>query len=223
MSADALLPVLRRYWGYDTFRPLQREAMDAILARRDSLVVLPTGGGKSLCFQAPALAGDGLAIVVSPLIALMKDQVDTLVGNGAAAACYHSALDPEARQRIVAGLGAGFRRSAARTVDQELQALAVLVQPVLAGGQVDRRGRGAVGEQRVEAQASAQIVELGGGQSRIERDGDGMSERRHKRARQRTAARQHDPDASLAPDPRLPQRPFHGSAARGQGRVGERR
>jgi ATP-dependent DNA helicase RecQ len=109
-SADALLPVLRRYWGYDAFRPLQREAMEAILARRDSLVVLPTGGGKSLCFQAPALAGDGLAIVVSPLIALMKDQVDTLAGNGADAACLHSALAPEARQTVMAGLAAGSYR-----------------------------------------------------------------------------------------------------------------
>ena len=108
--ADSLLPVLRRYWGYDSFRPLQREAMEAILARRDSLVVLPTGGGKSLCFQAPALATDGLAIVVSPLIALMKDQVDTLVSNGAAAACFHSALPSEARQQIVAGIGAGRYR-----------------------------------------------------------------------------------------------------------------
>ena len=67
--------------------------MEAILAGRDSLVVLPTGGGKSLCFQAPALVRDGLAVVVSPLISLMKDQVDTLVGNGVPAACYHSALD----------------------------------------------------------------------------------------------------------------------------------
>ncbi len=55
--------------------------------------MLPTGGGKSLCFQAPALVADGLALVVSPLISLMKDQVDTLVGNGVAAACYNSALD----------------------------------------------------------------------------------------------------------------------------------
>jgi ATP-dependent DNA helicase RecQ len=104
------VPILRRYWGYDTFRPLQREAMEAVLARRDSLVVLPTGGGKSLCFQAPALAGEDLAIVVSPLIALMKDQVDTLAGNGAAAACLHSALAPESRQEIVAGLAAGRYR-----------------------------------------------------------------------------------------------------------------
>ena len=78
------LEVLERYWGYTSFRPLQREAMDAILAGRDSVVVLPTGGGKSLCFQAPALVRAGLAVVVSPLISLMKDQVDT---PGRATAC----------------------------------------------------------------------------------------------------------------------------------------
>jgi ATP-dependent DNA helicase RecQ len=96
--------ILERYWGFTSFRPLQREAMDAIVTGRDSLVVLPTGGGKSLCFQAPALATDGLAIVVSPLISLMKDQVDTLVGNGVPAACYHSALAAEARAGVTAGL-----------------------------------------------------------------------------------------------------------------------
>jgi ATP-dependent DNA helicase RecQ len=99
-----LLSVLERYWGYTSFRPLQEEAMGAVLSGRDSLVVLPTGGGKSLCFQAPALIRDGLAIVVSPLIALMKDQVDTLVGNGVPAACYHSALDAPERSRVLAGL-----------------------------------------------------------------------------------------------------------------------
>src|SRR5918993_943813 len=80
--------------GDAAFRPLQREAMDAILGGRDSVVVLPTGGGKSLCFQAPALVRPGLAIVVSPLISLMKDQVDSLTGNGVAAACYNSSLTP---------------------------------------------------------------------------------------------------------------------------------
>ena len=94
----SLLSVLERYWGYTSFRPLQREAMEAVLDGRDSLVVLPTGGGKSLCFQAPALVRDGLAVVVSPLISLMKDQVDTLVGNGVPAACYHSALAPDEKQ-----------------------------------------------------------------------------------------------------------------------------
>src|SRR5437773_1272694 len=90
----ALSDVLHRVWGFSGFRPLQREAMDAILAARDSVVVLPTGGGKSLCFQAPALVSAGaeprpqsdidggprrgLAVVVSPLISLMKDQVDGL-------------------------------------------------------------------------------------------------------------------------------------------------
>ena len=107
---DPLLEVLERYWGYTSFRPLQREAMDAVLASRDSLVVLPTGGGKSLCFQAPALIRDGLAIVVSPLIALMKDQVDTLVSNGVPAAALHSSLTPEARADVVAGLRAGRHR-----------------------------------------------------------------------------------------------------------------
>src|ERR1700751_2263732 len=99
----ALQDVVARYWGYSTLRPLQREAMDAVLAGRDSIVVLPTGGGKSLCFQAPALVRDGLAVVVSPLISLMKDQVDTLVGNGVPAASYHSALAPETKSAVAAG------------------------------------------------------------------------------------------------------------------------
>jgi ATP-dependent DNA helicase RecQ len=105
-----LLPVLERYWGFTAFRPLQQEAMEAILARRDSLVVLPTGGGKSLCFQVPALILDGLAVVISPLIALMKDQVDTLVGNGVPAASYHSAMPAEARAEVVAGMRDGRYR-----------------------------------------------------------------------------------------------------------------
>ena len=95
--SDPLLAILEQYWGYTAFRPLQREAMQAVLDRRDSLIIMPTGGGKSLCFQVPAMAGDGLAIVVSPLIALMKDQVDTLVSNGVPAACYHSGLSDEVK------------------------------------------------------------------------------------------------------------------------------
>jgi ATP-dependent DNA helicase RecQ len=108
--SDPLLPLLEQYWGYTSFRPLQREAMQAVLDRRDSLVILPTGGGKSLCFQVPALAGDGVALVVSPLIALMKDQVDTLVGNGVPAACLHSGLSDEARAEVLAGIAAGRYR-----------------------------------------------------------------------------------------------------------------
>jgi ATP-dependent DNA helicase RecQ len=68
---DVLHDTLHKYWGYTSFRPLQREAVEAVVGGRDSLLVLPTGGGKSLCFQIPALVRDGLAIVVSPLIALM--------------------------------------------------------------------------------------------------------------------------------------------------------
>ncbi|HVT49892.1 MAG TPA: DNA helicase RecQ [Vicinamibacterales bacterium] len=108
--SDPLADILERYWGYTSFRPLQREAMDAIVSKRDSLVVMPTGGGKSLCFQAPALLQDGLAIVVSPLIALMKDQVDTLVGNGVPAASFHSALTPAVRNDVLTGLRAGRYR-----------------------------------------------------------------------------------------------------------------
>ena len=106
----ALSDALERYWGYTSFRPLQREAMGAILSGRDSTVVLPTGGGKSLCFQAPALVRDGLAVVVSPLISLMKDQVDTLVGNGVPAACFNSSLAPEQKSSVLASLRSGRLR-----------------------------------------------------------------------------------------------------------------
>jgi ATP-dependent DNA helicase RecQ len=109
-GSPALSEVLERYWGYSSFRPLQREAMDAILAGRDSIVVLPTGGGKSLCFQAPALVRDGLAVVVSPLISLMKDQVDTLVGNGVPAAFLNSSLPADERSRVTAGVREGRYR-----------------------------------------------------------------------------------------------------------------
>src|SRR5687767_6855790 len=78
--------------------------MEAVLDGRDSLVVMPTGGGKSLCFQAPALLRPGLALVVSPLISLMKDQVDTLTGNGVAAACFNSALPADVRGSVLQGV-----------------------------------------------------------------------------------------------------------------------
>jgi ATP-dependent DNA helicase RecQ len=102
-----LREILSKYWGFDEFRPLQAEAMRAVVAGRDSVVVLPTGGGKSLCFQAPALAMPGLALVVSPLIALMKDQVDALVDCGVPAACVHSMLAFDEKRRIAQEIRAG--------------------------------------------------------------------------------------------------------------------
>ena len=106
----ALQDAIARYWGYTTFRPLQREAMDAVLAGRDSLVVLSTGGGKSLCFQAPAVVRPGLGLIVSPLISLMKDQVDTLVANGVQAGLYNSSLTADEKAAVVAGLRQGRYR-----------------------------------------------------------------------------------------------------------------
>jgi ATP-dependent DNA helicase RecQ len=101
MMGIDLSRLLKTHFGYDTFRPLQREIMDAALARQDVLAILPTGAGKSLCYQLPALAREGVTLVVSPLIALMKDQVDQLVATGVAATFLNSTLDPqENRQRL---------------------------------------------------------------------------------------------------------------------------
>ena len=87
-----LLLVMKKYWGYDSFRPQQLAAMSAVMNDHDSLAVFPTGAGKSLCFQAPAVCREGLALVVSPLISLMKDQVDALKANGINAAFLNSSL-----------------------------------------------------------------------------------------------------------------------------------
>ena len=96
-----LAALLQRTFGYSTFRPLQREIIDATLAGQDVFALLPTGGGKSLCFQLPALARPGLTVVVSPLIALMKDQVDQLQASGVAATFLNSTLgEKEARARL---------------------------------------------------------------------------------------------------------------------------
>ena len=107
MSQDDLLAKLQRYWGYDSFRPLQAAAMSCVLQDQDSVVVLPTGGGKSLCFQVPALCRDGLAVVVSPLISLMKDQVDGLQACGVPAECVNSTQSIDTRRRIAESLRRG--------------------------------------------------------------------------------------------------------------------
>jgi len=91
---------LKTYWGYDSFLPLQKEAMECVVSRRDSIVVLPTGGGKSLCYQAPAVALPGMAVVVSPLISLMKDQVDALNECGVSAARLDSTLSREEQNAV---------------------------------------------------------------------------------------------------------------------------
>jgi ATP-dependent DNA helicase RecQ len=96
-SLSELRKVIERHWGYRTLRPLQEPAMRAVLEGRDTLVVLPTGGGKSLCYQAPAVLRGDTTVVVSPLISLMKDQVDSLRGSGIAAAQIDSSLSPTER------------------------------------------------------------------------------------------------------------------------------
>ena len=92
-APQEVLAVLRRFWGYENLRPLQLEAIQAGLERRDSLVVMPTGGGKSLCYQVPPAVAGRTDVVVSPLIALMKDQVDALRACGYPAAALHSGID----------------------------------------------------------------------------------------------------------------------------------
>jgi ATP-dependent DNA helicase RecQ len=110
LMKSSVLDAVRHYWGFDGLRPLQDEAIAAAIVGRDSLVVLPTGGGKSLCYQTPPLVSGGTDVVISPLIALMKDQVDSLLGVGYPAAALHSNLTDEERRDIERGLTEGKYR-----------------------------------------------------------------------------------------------------------------
>ena len=97
-ALDPLLQLIERHWGFRSLRPLQERAMRAVLEGRDSVVVLPTGGGKSLCYQAPAVLRGGTTVVISPLLALMKDQVDNLQASGIQAARIDSSQSPDDRK-----------------------------------------------------------------------------------------------------------------------------
>ena len=89
------MAILQKFWGYPSFRPLQEDIVDSVMAGKDTLALLPTGGGKSICFQVPAMAMEGLCLVVTPLIALMKDQVAHLVERGIPAAAIYSGMHPD--------------------------------------------------------------------------------------------------------------------------------
>ena len=106
-TAPELLPLLKQYFGFTSFRPLQEEIIRDSLMGKDVFALLPTGGGKSLCFQLPALARDGLTVVVSPLIALMKDQVDALQASGIAATFLNSSLAADESRKRLRGLHNG--------------------------------------------------------------------------------------------------------------------
>ena len=110
MGSDPLGESLRRHFGWESFRPGQRPVVEALLSGRDCLAVLPTGAGKSLCFQLPALVRDGLVVVISPLVALMQDQVSQLQARGIPAACLHRGLEQGERRQLQQRLAANRLR-----------------------------------------------------------------------------------------------------------------
>ena len=108
--SEQLLTQMQKWWGYPEFRSLQKASMLRVMRDQDSLTVLPTGGGKSLCYQVPAVARPGLAIVVSPLISLMKDQVDALCSLGISAGCINSSQSYEEKREVTQRIRSGQLR-----------------------------------------------------------------------------------------------------------------
>jgi ATP-dependent DNA helicase RecQ len=100
MTLQNATQALKKYFGYDQFRPLQADIIQAVYDNRDVLVLMPTGGGKSICYQIPAVTLEGTAVVISPLIALMKDQVEGLSANGISAAYINSSMDAAQIRRV---------------------------------------------------------------------------------------------------------------------------
>jgi ATP-dependent DNA helicase RecQ len=127
MSLEKARSALKQYFGYDAFRPLQAEIISAVYEGRDTLVLMPTGGGKSVCYQVPAITLEGTAVVLSPLIALMKDQVEGLSANGVPAAFLNSSLDAEQTRNVEDALLAGYIKllyvSPEKLVSQSFQPL----------------------------------------------------------------------------------------------------
>ncbi len=121
------LKTLQRVFGFQDFRPYQQEIVEALISGEDAFVLMPTGGGKSLCYQIPALHRSGVALVVSPLISLMKDQVDALQANGVRAACYNSSLAAEEARKVLAQLHM-----------EELDLLYVAPERLLSDGFIER-------------------------------------------------------------------------------------
>src|SRR5260370_17566244 len=107
LAPERFSEALHRYWGYESFRPGQESIVRSIAAGRDACVVMPTGGGKSLCYQLPAVLDATTAVVISPLIALMQDQVAQLLQMGISAACLNAATPPEQRTHILAHAATG--------------------------------------------------------------------------------------------------------------------
>lgn len=107
-TLDAARRVLKQYYGYDQFRPMQQDIIQSILSGQDTVVLMPTGGGKSVCFQVPAMVQEGVCVVVSPLIALMKDQVEALKANGISAACINSSIGQAEQNSIGRACHAGL-------------------------------------------------------------------------------------------------------------------